>query len=160
MSSTTQPKQHLRRHLLTIRQQLTPDIQKEWDECISQNVVAYRQEQSFSSLGVYFPIKNEPVLHSLYAQLAQKGIQLSLPVIHENNQPLQFLQWTPGDALTIGEFGISIPKQQTVVPIPEALLIPCVGYTQTHHRLGYGGGFFDRTLAIHTQTRTICVAYT
>ena len=83
----------------------------------------------------------------------------SLPVTREKDLPLQYVRWKPEDPLVEGTYGVAVPEKQEPVTMPEALLIPCVGYTRNRFRLGYGGGFFDRTLACHPSTHTIGIAY-
>ena len=151
-------KRALRRSLLALRSAIGTDKRQYFDSQIARQVSHYLKSFDFPSLGVYLPIRNEPVLDILYGELSAK-MALSLPITSGKGQPLQFVRWSPGDELVIGDYGIAIPKNQKPVPMPAALLIPCVGYTQTRYRLGYGGGFFDRTLAVYPGTYKIGVAY-
>jgi len=57
------------------------------------------------------------------------------------------------------DYGIPLPAQREHFIVPEVLLIPCVGFTAHGYRLGYGGGYYDRTLALHTECRAIGIAY-
>lgn len=109
-------------------------------------------------LGVYWPIRGEPDLRPFYATLAATGVRLALPVMTGRNQPLQFAMWAPEAALATDRWGIATPE--TIIPVaPLALLIPCVGFTATRHRLGYGGGFYDRTLALTPRPVAIGIAW-
>lgn len=106
-------------------------------------------------LGVYWAIRDEPDLRPFYDELAAAGVSLALPVVTAPDAPLQFARWDPGAVLMLDRFGIATP--QTIIAVdPAALLIPCVGFNATRHRLGYGGGFYDRTLAIR-QPRPLAI---
>ena len=139
-STTAGDKRTLRRSLLKLRSEIKPDERKHFDRKISQQVSKYLESFAFSSLGVYLPIRNEPELDVLYAGLSTK-MALSLPITSGKEQPLQFFSWSPGDELVVGDYGIAVPKVLKPVPMPVAMLIPCVGFTEKRFRLGYGGGF-------------------
>lgn len=151
-------KRTLRRSLLKRRKEIDADKRKYFDHEIARQVSHYLEPFSFPSLGVYLPIRHEPELDELYAELSAK-MALSLPITTGKNEPLQFIRWSPGEELIVGDYGIAIPKKQEPVSMPVALLIPCVGFTAERYRLGYGGGFFDRTLALYPDTHKIGVAY-
>lgn len=157
-STTAGDKRILRRSLLKLRSDIHPDVRKYFDQKISEQVSKYLKSFTFPTLGVYLPIRNEPELDILYTGLSTK-MALSLPITSGKEQPLQFVRWSPGDELIVGDYGIAVPKELKPVPMPAAMLIPCVGFTKNRFRLGYGGGFFDRTLALYPQTHKIGVAY-
>ena len=94
----------------------------------------------------------------MYADLAQEGVKLALPVVMGKGAPLGFAGWTPGDALVCDAHGVPTPVKKNLIR-PEALLIPCVGFNADNIRLGYGGGFYDRTLAVKPRPLAIGVAY-
>ena len=71
---------------------------------------------------------------------------VGVPVITGKGQPLRFREWTPGCPLVDGEFGAKIPAEGAWID-PEILIVPLVGFDARGYRLGYGGGFYDRTLA-------------
>lgn len=110
-------------------------------------------------MGVYWPIRGEPDLRDAYAALSAQGIALALPVTVEKNAPLRFAAWKPGDVTARDAMGIAIPEAAAPFVEPDVLLIPCVGFNSTRVRLGYGGGFYDRTLAKVPRPRTVGVAY-
>jgi 5-formyltetrahydrofolate cyclo-ligase len=97
-------------------------------------------------LGAYWPVRGEPDLSALLGLLAAGGKRLALPVVDAPAMPLRFVAWTPGDALVAGPYGIPRPASDETV-VPDMLVIPCVGFDARCFRIGYGGGFYDRTLA-------------
>jgi len=97
-------------------------------------------------MAVYWPIRGEPSLGDLPQRWTQAGVQLALPVVAGRNLPLRWVAWTPGEPMAAGAFGIPTPAVHRVVR-PQVLLVPCVGFDQRGFRIGYGGGYYDRTLA-------------
>lgn len=87
------------------------------------------------------------------------GIQVAFPLVVKKNAPLLFLAWEPNEVMTTDEFGIPVPLQRDRIVTPEVILIPCVGFTQDKYRLGYGGGFYDRTLSRLPSAVSIGIAY-
>lgn len=158
MPETATQKNHLRRELLANRQAITPEVRKEWDSAICAHVVAWWERHRIDQLGVYWPIRGEPDLRPAYSLLSGRGVQLALPVVAQKDAPLTFIEWMPGAALTKDQFGVSIPVSGTEMQ-PDALVIPCVGFNRQHYRLGYGGGFYDRTLAVQPRPLAIGVCY-
>ncbi|MGB7300585.1 MAG: 5-formyltetrahydrofolate cyclo-ligase [Burkholderiaceae bacterium] len=97
-------------------------------------------------LGVYWPIRTEPDLRSHYEQWVSLGWQLALPVTPSVPGPLRFVHWQPGEPMARDAMGIAAPVRRQHVE-PDVLIIPCLGYGPDALRLGYGGGYYDRTLA-------------
>ena len=83
----------------------------------------------------------------LLRRVAGAGVALALPVVAKKGQPLVFRAWTPGDAMDKGVWGIPEPKADKPVLEPDILLVPLLAFDTHGCRLGYGGGFYDRTLA-------------
>ena len=104
-----------------------------------------RQE---SSIGAYWPIKGEfDALPALYRwSEAEDRRRIGLPVINRDTRQLHFHIWYPGCPMEEDAYGIPKPKDTEAFE-PQLLLVPCVGYGPSGMRLGYGGGFYDRTLA-------------
>ena len=105
-------------------------------------------------IGAYWPIKGEfdplPALHCWKEDgelLEQAHLRrIGLPVVDKLHQTLKFHAWFPGCPMEEDAYGIPKPKDTEVV-VPTLLFVPCVGYGIGGYRLGYGGGFYDRTLA-------------
>jgi 5-formyltetrahydrofolate cyclo-ligase len=94
----------------------------------------------------FWPLDYEPDLRPLLHQLDLHQVTVCLPVIITPNAPLEFHHWAPGTQLTAQRFGVMEPPRQQAL-VPEILLVPTLGFTAHAARLGYGGGFYDRSLA-------------
>jgi len=95
----------------------------------------------------YWPIKGEPDLRPLLAALAAGGVIVALPVVEVKAAPLAFRRWTPATRMVRGDWGIPVPPPEAARLVPQVALAPLVGWDGAGYRLGYGGGYFDRTLA-------------
>jgi 5-formyltetrahydrofolate cyclo-ligase len=113
------------------------------------------------SIGAYWPIKGEfDALPALYRWTEADGQRrIGLPVIDRASKQLRFHVWFPGCPMEEDAFGIPKPKDTEVFE-PTLLLVPCVGFGPNGTRLGYGGGFYDRTLAaLKPRPYTVGVGY-
>jgi 5,10-methenyltetrahydrofolate synthetase len=105
-----------------------------------------------TAIGAYWPIKGEfDALPALYRWTEGEDVkgrhrQIGLPVIDRETKRLRFHVWYPGCPMEEDAYGIPKPKDTEVI-VPTLLFVPCVGYGPGGYRLGYGGGFYDRTLA-------------
>lgn len=102
------------------------------------------------ALSGYWPIKGEPDLRPVLADLHRAGVTIALPVVETRSAPLIFRRWTPETKLVRGDWNIPIPPPEADVLQPDIALAPCLGWTDDCYRLGWGGGYFDRTLAVLT----------
>lgn len=94
----------------------------------------------------FWPIKDEIDIRPLMEALFDEGCQMALPVVQGRGQRLLFRAWRPGDPLEAGVFGTLQPSADCEVLEPDALLVPLLACDGEGWRLGYGGGFYDRTL--------------
>ena len=153
-------KADLRRQLLGARHALDSATRAEWDHAIGEQVVAWWKEERPATLGVYWPLRDEPDLHPAYAELARLGARLLLPVVVEKHQALEFAEWRIGEAMVKDPMGVAVPADLRLQAVyPPALLVPCLGFNPQGYRLGYGGGFYDRTLVREPRPQTLGIAY-
>ena len=94
----------------------------------------------------FHPMAEEIDPRPLMARLASDGNQLALPVIEGKGKPLGFRLWRPGDPMERGLWGIEQPAASAGRVVPDVLLVPLLAADAHGHRLGYGGGYYDRTL--------------
>ncbi len=149
----------LRKQLLALRRDLAPETRAAWDQALCAKVLAWQAENKVMELGVYWPLRDEPDLHPAYAELARRGVRLLLPVVVARHTALEFAEWTIGEAMVKDAMGVAVPADLRMTPYPPALLVPCLGYNPHRYRLGYGGGFYDRTLARTPRPATAGIAY-
>jgi len=95
----------------------------------------------------YWPIKGEPDLRPLMADLHARGVKVALPLVEQKASPLVFRRWTPETHMVRGDWNIPVPPPEAEAVLPDITLAPVVGWDKEGYRLGYGGGYFDRTLA-------------
>ena len=98
-------------------------------------------------IGLYWPFRGEPDLRGWAAGMRAKGARIALPVVLEKAHPLEFRLWSPEVKLVRGVWDIPIPPEGSPVLTPDLVISPLVGVDRKRFRLGYGGGFYDRTLA-------------
>ena len=95
----------------------------------------------------YWPIKGEPDLRPVLTSLHRAGARVALPLVEVKQAPLVFRRWTPETKMVRGDWNIPVPPPEAEAVVPEIALAPVVGWSEGAFRLGYGGGYFDRTLA-------------
>jgi 5,10-methenyltetrahydrofolate synthetase len=111
------------------------------------------------TVSVYWPIRGEPDLRNWMHALAHSGVCVALPVALALAQPLVFREWRPGARMARGLWNIPHPADGKLI-VPNIVIAPVIGYDLQGYRLGYGGGFFDRTLAQMTpKPLTVGVGY-
>jgi 5-formyltetrahydrofolate cyclo-ligase len=113
---------------------------------LQRRVSDWLHQADVHAVGFYFPIHGEPDLRAVIAdwQALDTRRIAALPVIE--GKVLAFHTWTADSPMRAGRFGIPVPAQGRAVQ-PECLLVPCLGFDNERFRLGYGGGYYDRTLA-------------
>ncbi len=95
----------------------------------------------------YLPIRSELSPLPLVAALLSRGIATAMPVTPEPGNPLTFYRWSPGMRLDDGPYGTKQPPENGEYVVPDVILAPMLAFDEGCRRLGYGGGFYDRTIA-------------
>jgi len=116
---------------------------------LATNVTRLREEGRPvpRNIAAFWSMPEEPQLLPLLRQWVEEdGYQVSLPVVAAANSPLEFRSWDPDAPMRDGAYGIQEPVSGPA-PLPDIVLVPALGYTREGDRVGYGGGYYDRTLA-------------
>jgi 5-formyltetrahydrofolate cyclo-ligase len=98
-------------------------------------------------ISAYYAIRNEPSTLPLLEKLAAAGFSTALPVTGARDTALVFRAWSPGDPTLQGKMGICEPLPEAPEVDPDLLFVPLAAFDRTGNRIGYGAGFYDRTLA-------------
>ena len=98
-------------------------------------------------VSAFFPMGSEISPMPLLKRLADKGAKLALPVVAGRGKPLIMRAWKVGDALDTGVWGIRQPKAEAPEVDPDILIVPLLAFDRTGHRIGYGAGYYDMTIA-------------
>lgn len=127
-----------------------------WGAALAEHVLARCPPAPGAVVAGYWPMGTEIDIRLLLNELATRG-PVVLPITPPRGQPLTFRRWLPGDTLTPGPFGTQQPNG--AVMVPDMLLVPLLAWDQAGRRLGYGGGYYDRTLASLPHAQTIGCAF-
>src|SRR5438034_7121593 len=134
-----------RERLLALRQALPSTDRRRWGERIDAALRELIAELP-GILGVYWPFRAEFDPRPLIDWAVAAGRGVALPVVVDKKGPLEYRAWRPGEPLVDGVWNIPVPEKREIVT-PTVVLAPLVGFDRDCYRLGYGGGYFDRTLA-------------
>ena len=155
----------LRATCLERRNTIDPGLKLQYDTAIIARLIDWLDKhppakQSDALLALWWPIGSEPDWRSFASQLRRLGWQLALPCVTVKNLPLSFARYDEDTVLRCAGLGIFEPAQVQRIQ-PWIIAAPCVGFFK-NYRLGYGGGYYDRSLALldgEARKRTIAVAY-
>jgi 5-formyltetrahydrofolate cyclo-ligase len=149
----------MRAELLEKRAAVSREQHQAWCDAMTGFLVSGFPMLRQMTVSLYWPFQGEFDPRYAIRHFRESGAVAALPVVIEKRAPLQFREWWPGVATSKGVFDLPVPEGTRVV-IPQALLIPPVGFDDRGYRLGYGGGYFDRTLSTITpQPLKIGVAF-
>jgi 5-formyltetrahydrofolate cyclo-ligase len=134
-----------RERLIALRQVLPATERRGWGDRIEAELRGLLAERP-GILGVYWPFRAEFDPRPLIDWAVAAGRMVALPVVVDKKGPLEYRAWRPGEPLVDGVWSIPVPEKRDIVT-PAIVLAPLVGFDEGCYRLGYGGGYFDRTLA-------------
>jgi 5-formyltetrahydrofolate cyclo-ligase len=115
-------------------------------EALADVFVAAVRIREGAAVSGFFPFGNEIDVMPLLARLRAAGHEIALPVVTPRGEPLIFRRWRAHDETACGPFGIRQPRDEAPVLAPDLLLVPLLAFDRRGRRLGYGGGYYDRTL--------------
>lgn len=146
-AAVTAEKVALRTRMVAWRQTVTPVQRAETAQALAWTGLAFARPLAPKTIVSGFAsLADELDCMPLMHRLAGEGLGLALPLVTGKGQPLTFRGWAPGDAMDAGVWGIAQPKADKPVLEPDIVLVPLLAVDRTGWRLGYGGGFYDRTL--------------
>ena len=107
----------------------------------------FRTNKKIETASLYFPINNEISPFDFINYLQKKRVTLSLPIIDKKNNTMKFKKWIPNDKLICGPFGTMEPKKAQISVFPQILVVPLLSFDREFYRLGYGGGYYDKSIS-------------
>jgi 5-formyltetrahydrofolate cyclo-ligase len=137
----------LRKAALSARAALPDSLRAAAAEAIASAGAEIVARERPARVSLFFSVRGEIETAALAARLAEMGVPLCLPVIVRKGEPLVFREWRPGDPLEDRPFGLKEPPASAAEVEPDLLFTPLAAFDAAGRRLGYGGGFYDRTLA-------------
>ena len=135
-----------RERLIAARLAVSADIRSTMSARIAQGLDRVIGDPAGRMVSLYWPFRGEPDLRPWMDSINARGGKTALPIVIDKGQPLVFKAYKSGDKLEKGVWNIPIPAEGDAV-FPDIVISPIVGIDPGNYRLGYGGGFFDRTLA-------------
>jgi 5-formyltetrahydrofolate cyclo-ligase len=116
-----------------------------WGARLAEHVLRHAPPPADAVVAGFWPLAGEIDIRPLMHALAARGHAVLLPETPARGLPLGFRRWRPGDAMAAGRFGTPVPVGEAMVP--SFLLVPLLAFDRRGHRLGYGAGYYDCTLA-------------
>jgi 5-formyltetrahydrofolate cyclo-ligase len=159
-SDILQAKRALRARMKAWRAGLGAEAQMRAAEAVARQGLGFLDPRPprGSVVSGFSPMADEFRVWPLLRRLAGEGYRLALPVIQGKARPLLFRAWAPGDAMDKAVWGIAEPKADKPVLEPDVLIVPLLAFDRNGWRLGYGGGFYDRSLRdLRTREAVIAV---
>lgn len=154
LSSKSDIKRKLRKSCLQARETIPEVLRRQASENLFKGLNGLEVAEK-SVIAGYWAIGSEISLRPLLRILHAEGFVLVLPVVEKREKELSFRQWTPDTLMKTGTFGITEPDDTAATFVPDVLMVPLLAFDGRGYRLGYGGGYYDRTLAELQKNRDI-----
>lgn len=155
---TDAAKQAMRSDMKAVRGSLSAAHCNAGADALAQTGIAFASPPAGAVISGYAAIGDELNVWPLLETMAASGHSIALPVTVRKEAPLIFRQWKPGAALKDGAFSVPVPGEEAPMLEPEILLVPLLAFDREGFRLGYGAGFYDRTLkALRARVRVTAI---
>ena len=154
VSFVDEEKATVRRDALTRRNALPADLRAQAAEALASRRFPVPVAPGAIVSG-FMPLKSEINPLPLMRKLAGAGAKLALPVVDARGKPLILRAFTFGDTLNSGQWGIREPGSEAPEVEPDVMLVPLLAFDRTGHRVGYGAGYYDRTIAKFRAMKTV-----
>ena len=149
----------LRREKIAARQALPVAAHRSASVAVVHHLTEFLTPMPAGTLAFCMPIRAEVDCRALVAHLIDRGWQAAMPTVATRDAPMEFRAWHPEAPMTADPYGIPVPATPRSLN-PDVMLLPLVAFDAAGYRLGYGGGYFDRTLAaMHPRPLTIGVGF-
>jgi len=140
---------------LARRKTLAPEANGRLTERLTQEGLRLARLWSPGVVSAFHPIREEPDILALLDALAEEGYATALPVVAGRGTHLTFRLWRPGEPTLLGGMGIPEPIESAPAVEPDLLFVPLACFDRRGHRIGYGAGYYDRSLARLRAMKTI-----
>jgi len=149
-------KADLRTKMLKVRKAITSE---DFGQALKDNFLSQQQFVTYKTVAAYWPMAGELDIRPLLEAICERGQQCALPEVEKKHAPLIFRQWQPDDELIAGMHNTLQPVDSAPVIRPDLILVPLLGFDVHGGRLGFGGGYYDRTLAAFAPIKAVGIAY-
>ena len=144
-------KEQLRKYSFSLRKNKYFNLKEKDFSPLLLEITRYKK----NTIGSYYSINFELDLKILNTFLFKKGLSLSLPFIHENNQMMEFKEWNSNDVLQLNKYGIPQNFIESKTLVPDIFLVPLLAFDKHGNRLGYGSGYYDKYFNMLNKTKKI-----
>jgi 5-formyltetrahydrofolate cyclo-ligase len=146
-STNADPKAVLRRNALARREVVEPAARAAFSRRLAEEGLRLARLWRPRIVSAFDPVRDEPDTLLLLTALAGEGFATALPGVVGRGSPLVFRVWRPGDPTRDGAMSIREPLEEAPIVDPDLLFVPLACFDRRGHRIGYGAGYYDRSLA-------------